>query len=113
MRTQHIHPRFKRERRTVAAMLQIYCSDQHASTDGLCSECAEMLAYAEQRLANCPYQEQKPTCANCPIHCYRKEMREQMRVVMRYAGPRMLLRHPFLAIAHLVDGVRKAPNLQR
>jgi hypothetical protein len=33
--------------------------------------------------------------------------------MMRFAGPRMLLRHPFLALAHLVDGLRKAPELNR
>ncbi len=27
---------------------------------------------------------------------------------MRYAGPKMLLRHPLLAIAHQLDGFRKA-----
>jgi hypothetical protein len=32
-----------------------------------------------------------------------------VRDVMRYAGPRMLTRHPWLAIAHLIDGQRPAP----
>jgi hypothetical protein len=38
-----------------------------------------------------------------------------MREVMRYAGPRMLWRHPLLAVAHLIDGRRPArpqPNSQ-
>jgi hypothetical protein len=34
-------------------------------------------------------------------------MRERVREVMRYSGPRMLTRHPVLAVAHLVDGRRK------
>jgi hypothetical protein len=34
-------------------------------------------------------------------------MREKIRDVMRYAGPRMLLTHPVMAIAHLLDGLRK------
>jgi hypothetical protein len=34
-------------------------------------------------------------------------MRERVREVMRYAGPRMLLHHPWLAICHLVDGIAK------
>ena len=46
---------------------------------------------------------------NCPIHCYAKAEREQMREVMRHSGPRMLLRHPVLAIRHLLDGRKKAP----
>jgi hypothetical protein len=28
---------------------------------------------------------------------------------MRYAGPRMLLRHPVLALRHVADGKRPAP----
>jgi hypothetical protein len=47
------------------------------------------------------------------VHCYQREIRAQVREVMRYAGPRMLLRHPILAITHLIDGKRKAPALGR
>jgi hypothetical protein len=36
-------------------------------------------------------------------------MREQVRAVMRYAGPRMVKEHPLLAAAHLTDGRRKTP----
>ena len=72
----------------------------------------ELLDYARLRLGKCPYQEGKPTCANCPIHCYRPEMREKIRATMRYAGPRMLLRHPILAILHLLDGRKEAPDLR-
>jgi hypothetical protein len=42
------------------------------------------------------------------VHCYKPAMREQIRVVMRYSGPRMAQRHPLLAAAHLLDR-RKAP----
>jgi hypothetical protein len=34
-----------------------------------------------------------------------------MREVMRYAGPRMIWRHPILAIWHMIDGKREAPEL--
>jgi hypothetical protein len=50
------------------------------------------------------------TCAKCPVHCYRPELRERIRAVMRYAGPRMLFRHPRLAILHLWDRVKRAPG---
>ena len=36
-------------------------------------------------------------------------MREAIRVVMRYAGPRMLVRHPVLALGHTIDGVLHRP----
>jgi predicted amidophosphoribosyltransferase len=101
------HPRIKRERRTVAAMIALYCRDHHRSEDALCSECSELLAYADERLDRCPFGERKTTCAKCPVHCYRPAMREKIRAVMRYAGPRMLLRHPLLAIRHLIDSSKE------
>ena len=111
-------PRMTREFRTLAAMLRIYCHDHHgpAALDehGLCAECGELLAYARKRLAGCPFGPEKPTCAHCQIHCYGPRQRETTRVVMRYAGPRMLWRHPLLALAHLVvDGRRPAPPKPR
>jgi hypothetical protein len=72
----------------------------------LCTDCVELRQYAFARLEKCRYQDDKPTCAKCPVHCYRPEMREKVRVVMRYSGPRMMLRHPVLAIAHIIDGRR-------
>jgi len=75
----------------------------------LCEECSALLAYARARLARCPYGVDKPTCAKCTTHCYKPAMREQVRAVMRYAGPRMVKEHPLLAAAHLTDGRRKTP----
>ena len=39
-----------------------------------------------------------------------KAPREFAREVMRYAGPRMMTRHPYLALMHLVDGRRKVAH---
>jgi hypothetical protein len=98
-----------RERLTMAKMVGVYCSGQHDSAKGvLCAECQVFLDYADVRLKKCPYGDDKPTCAKCPVHCYKPAQREQAREIMRYAGPRMLLRHPLLAIAHQLDGFRKA-----
>ncbi len=86
-------------------MLKIYCRDHHQSNaERLCSECLELLQYVEARLDKCPLGHRKPTCAKCRIHCYKPQMRQQIRAVMRYSGPRMLTSHPILAIAHLVKG---------
>ena len=102
--------RIARERKTVRAMIEMYCADHHGS-DGLCRECAELADYADRRLDLCPYGPDKPTCTNCPIHCYRPEPRERMREVMRYAGPRMFRKHPYLAVMHLIAERRPAPPL--
>jgi predicted amidophosphoribosyltransferase len=98
-----------RERTTVEAMIRLHCRGRHAGGRELCGACRDLLEYAQKRLDTCPFQEGKPTCAKCPVHCYRRDMREQVRVVMRYAGPRMLYRHPLLALWHLLDGLRKEP----
>ena len=100
--------RLERERRTIAAMIAIYCRDHHQAR-GLCEECSALESYASERLDRCVYGDDKPTCFNCPIHCYKRDRREAVREVMRYAGPRMLARHPILAIMHVIDGRVPAP----
>jgi hypothetical protein len=101
--------RMEREARTVEAMIALHCRQVHGSAEDLCPRCAALRTYARRRLEKCPFQAGKTTCARCPVHCYKPQMREEIRAVMRYSGPRMLLRHPILAALHLVDGLRKAP----
>ena len=85
-------------------MMGIYCHGLHKTTSGLCPECDELLSYAMQRIHNCPLKENKTTCAKCTVHCYKPAMRERIRDVMRYAGPRMIYKNPILTIYHLFDG---------
>jgi hypothetical protein len=99
-------PRLSREEKTLRAMVTIACRGRHAAQGELCQGCEELLEYALDRLDRCPFKAKKPTCAECPIHCYRPSMREEIRAVMKYAGPRMMFRHPLLALAHLIDGLR-------
>jgi hypothetical protein len=101
--------RIRREAHTIDTMVKLYCQAHHATliSSGearLCPSCTELRAYAHLRLSKCPYQETKPTCAKCPIHCYQPNYRDQIRAVMRYAGPRMIYRYPLLAVRHLLDG---------
>jgi hypothetical protein len=107
------HPRLARELKTIRAMVRIYCRNLHAAgaNGRLCADCAALLHYATRRLDRCVFGDDKPTCANCKVHCYSAAMRERVREVMRYAGPRMVWRHPLLAAAHLREGRRPAPDL--
>lgn len=95
-------------------MIAMYCRDHHGDAvrdaAGLCPECAALRLYARQRLERCRYGAAKPTCLSCPTHCYRRDLRECVREVMRYSGPRMLTRHPILAVRHLLDGRRRIPE---
>ncbi|OGN87747.1 MAG: hypothetical protein A2Z74_01510 [Chloroflexi bacterium RBG_13_46_9] len=101
--------RMKREEKTVAAMIALYCQSHHHHGHGLCASCDELQDYARERLGKCPYQEGKTICSKCKVHCYKPEMREKIREIMRYSGPRMMYRHPIMAISHLVDRMRKEP----
>lgn len=105
------HPRIIREKKTIDAMVHIYCKDHHEPQKGeLCPECIKFMEYAKMRLDKCPFQEKKSTCGKCLIHCYQSPMKEQAKIVMRYSGPRMLTKHPGLAMHHVVDGFRKPPK---
>jgi hypothetical protein len=90
-------------------MIAMYCVDHHGSSGGLCPRCEQLESYAEKRIRYCVYGPDKPVCSVCPLHCYRPGMREQIRQVMRYAGPRMLRRHPVAAVRHLLRKLRPAP----
>lgn len=109
-RTDKRYVRRAREQKTLDAMMRLYCRHHHGGAP-LCAECAALSDYARRRLERCVFGDAKPTCANCVVHCYRPDMRERVRVMMRWAGPRMLLRHPVLGVLHLVDGRRPAPGL--
>lgn len=109
---KELEGRLKREHETLVCMTRIYCSDHHPGHPGaeLCPDCAELMAYAQKRLAKCPYGQDKPTCAKCPVHCYKPAQREQARQVMRYAGPRMTWRHPLHSLLHIFDKFRKVQH---
>jgi hypothetical protein len=90
-------------------MFRLHCEARHACSSTLCSQCQAELAYALERLGHCTYGEDKPTCKNCPVHCYRPAMKIRIKEIMAVAGPRMTWRHPWLAFRHLLDGFKKAP----
>lgn len=126
----------EREQETVSQMIALYCKGNHSAHRSapprerggemqqvrkgaalrergsgerwdLCPECAELEAYAHARSERCPFMEEKTFCSNCTVHCYRPEMRERIRTVMRYAGPRMLFHHPVMAIRHMIESQRE------
>ena len=92
-------------------MLEVYCAGHHGIKGAsLCAACNEFLGYVQRRIDKCPYGESKPTCAGCPIHCYKRVQREKARAIMRYAGPRMTWRHPWLSLTHVLDKLRRVEH---
>lgn len=109
--TRFSDARLAREWKTMSAMIHIYCRGRHRTAAGLCPECALFSEYAATRLERCRFGPDKPTCANCPVHCYQKHHRDKVKEIMRYAGPKMLWHHPVLSLFHWLDGYRKAPSI--
>lgn len=104
--------RLRREHGTLVCMTRLYCRHHHDDPvgAGLCPECARLMDYARRRLEKCPYGTDKPTCARCPIHCYKPAQREAVRGIMRFAGPRMTWRHPLRSLVHLFDKLRQVSH---
>lgn len=89
------------EKVTIEKMVQLYCRKKHKSKSGeLCAECQEVVTYAQEKLDKCPFGDEKGACSGCLIHCYKKDMKEKVKTVMRFSGPRMLLYHPFDFMIH-------------
>lgn len=96
----------EREKQVVQLMIRLYCKKLHGTQKGLCPECRELAEYSVMRSARCPFMETKAFCSNCRVHCYKPEMREKIRKVMRFSGPRMLLHHPVMAVRHVMESRR-------
>ena len=90
------------EKRTVRHMIELWCRKNH-SGKAMCDECRKMLDYSLARLDHCRFGNRKTKCHKCTVHCYRPDMREKIRAVMRFSGPRMILFHPLEALRYLLS----------
>lgn len=102
-----------REKETVSKMISIYCKKKHGTKQGLCPECAALQEYAKMRSDKCPFMETKTFCSNCKVHCYKPDMREKIRDVMRFSGPRMLFVHPVMEIRHVIESKKEKRRLEK
>lgn len=94
--------RIEREKETVAMMIELYCR-KRLKLETIPAEYEELKEYAFRRLDGCKYGEKKSACKRCPTHCYKPAMREMIREVMRWAGPRMIVYSPIAAIRHILN----------
>ena len=105
----------EKEKTVVAEMIGLYCHHHHGTDrkTGLCPECAALRDYAQSRSDRCPFMETKTFCVNCRVHCYKPEMREKIRQVMRWSGPRMIFHHPIMAVHHVISVKQEARRLNK
>lgn len=92
--------RIDEEKNIVEIMIRLYCRKKEGNKV-LCASCSNLLEYSKNRLEKCRFGNSKPVCRKCSIHCYRKDMQEKIKKVMKFSGPRMILYHPILAIRYL------------
>lgn len=93
------------EKKTVEYMISLYCRKNHGMEE-LCESCQRMKLYAFERLTKCQFADEKPACKLCEVHCYKPEMRQKIREIMRYSGPRMIIHYPIDFLKHTL---RKKP----
>ena len=114
----------EKEKKLVSQMIALYCKELHTSDNPqnrgrslgkviLCKECAELDNYARARSEKCPFMETKTFCSNCKVHCYKPDMRQKIRDVMRYSGPRMIFYHPITAIRHVIESKKEKKRLEK
>ena len=111
---KNVEKKREKEKKVVREMISLYCHDLHHTNKGsLCKECSELAYYAQMRSDKCPFMEKKTFCSNCKVHCYEPKRREEIRRVMRYAGPRMIFHHPVMAIHHIISSKLEKRRLEK
>ncbi len=116
MKKSKVEKKRQKEQYVVEEMIRLYCRKNHfcekSSASQMCPECQALSNYAKLRSQKCPFMEEKTFCANCKVHCYKPEKREQIRQVMRFSGPRIILYHPILAVCHLICSKKDKQKLE-
>lgn len=94
--------RIDKEKEIITLMIKLYCKKKHGGSNReLCNECRELEEYAHKRLTYCKFGNEKSSCKKCPIHCYKKDMKEKVKEVMKFSGPRILIYNPKEYIRHI------------
>ncbi len=112
---------WEKEKKLIPVMIKKYCRGKHKTTrkaqgverGKVCAECNALAEYALFRLSKCPFKVNKKFCSFCKIHCYKPEMRERIKAVMKYSGPRMLFTHPIFAVSHVLQMIKYKKQLKK
>ena len=100
--------RTDKDRRTLEAIGRIYCEAHHDGPKDaarLCPTCRQAIEATLARAAACPFGHEG-NCQDCTVHCQRGEAQERIRAIMRYAAPRMAVRHPLMTMEYLRKKLR-------
>jgi hypothetical protein len=84
--------------------IESIAGERPSAAAAVCARCEALRVYTWRRLERCPFQEGKAACARCPSR-YPKRAGPSRDI----RQPRMLVRHPLLAVQHLADRLRREP----
>lgn len=107
---KNVESKREKEKQIVSLMIEIYCKKNHKGKE-LCPDCRELKEYAMMRTDKCPFMESKTFCSNCKVHCYKPDMQQRIRQVMRFSGPRIMFYHPILAVKHIIESRKEKRSL--
>lgn len=102
-----------KEKLLVSKMIMIYCKGKHKTKGILCKECKQLNDYAMQRIEKCPFMENKTSCSCCKIYCYKPQMQEKIKKVMRFSGIRIIFHNPIMAISHIIQTIKQKKRLEK
>ena len=113
-KTQKELKAWEKEKKLIPVMIKKYCHGKHGTRgEGLCEDCRALTEYALFRLEKCPFKVNKKFCSFCKIHCYKPDMREKIKDVMKWAGPRMIFTHPVFAMGHVFQMIKYKKKLKK
>lgn len=98
--------KIEKEKRTLKFMITLYCEKKHKLGFDKCSKCQELYEYAAMKLDKCKFGENKTSCKRCSVHCFNQERKEQIKVVMRFSGPRIIFYRPYDYIKYILKSKR-------
>lgn len=112
---------WNKEKKLIPVIIKKYCRGKHkeerkqngVGRHDICADCRALTDYALFRLEKCPFKVNKKFCSFCKIHCYKPDMRDKIKEVMKYSGPRMILTHPIFAISHVVQMIKYKKSLKK
>ncbi len=84
----------------LTTMVELYCRKNHSGK--LCKQCQELLEYSFMRIESCPLLKKVIFCSSCEVHCFKESKSREIKKVMRFSGPRMILYHPLLALKYWI-----------
>lgn len=99
------------DKKIISTMISIYCNgnshkanEENKVKDDICPNCKRLQEYAYSKIDKCPKLKsgKKAICGTCKNNCYMQddELSNMMKAVMKYSGPRMILKHPLMTIKH-------------